>query len=198
MIKNIVMDMGNVLLDFAPQKTLDRLCRSEEEKQRIMEELFHSDIWIMGDRGEIVNDERYGLVKDKLPESMHGTLRAVVDHWQEDLDWVPGARDFVNGCVEADYHMYVLSNACQLFYEYFPRYFDTNLFDGIMVSSSVKLVKPDPRIYKLLCTTYDLQPEECVFIDDLPANVKGAESIGMKGIVFEGSYEGIAERLRQW
>ncbi len=192
------MDMGNVLLDFAPQKTLDRLCRSEEEKQRIMEELFHSDIWIMGDRGEIVNDERYGLVKDKLPESMHETLRAVVDHWQEDLDRIPGAVDFVNGCVKAGYHMYVLSNACQLFYEYFPRYFDTDLFDGIMVSSSVKLIKPDPHIYRLLCETYDLQPQECVFIDDLPANVKGAQSIGMKGIVFEGSYEGIAERLRQW
>lgn len=191
MIKNIVMDMGNVLIDYAPQKTLERYCRSEEEKRMIMEQLFCSDIWIMGDRGEIVNDERYALVKEHLPESMHGTLRLVVDHWQEDLAPMPGAEEFVRKCRADGYRMYVLSNACQLFYEYFPRNIDETLFDGIMVSSSVKLIKPDPRIYELLCSTYDLIPEECVFIDDRPENVEAARGIGMKGIVFTGSYGGL-------
>lgn len=191
MIKNVVMDMGNVLLYFTPQKTLERYCRSEEEKQLIMKELFGSDIWIMGDRGEIVNDQRYGLVKDKLPQSMHGTLRLIVDHWQDDLVQIPGAEDFVKKCKSAGYRMYVLSNACQLFYEYFPRRFDAKLFDGIMVSSTVRLIKPDPRIYELLCSTYDLKPEECVFIDDRADNVEAAQGVGMRGIVFPGSYEGI-------
>ena len=91
----------------------------------------------------------------------------------------------------AGYRMYVLSNACQLFYEYFPRRFDEKLFDGIMVSSTVRLIKPDPRIYELLCSTYDLKPEECVFIDDRADNVEAAQGVGMQGIVFPGSYEGI-------
>ena len=64
-----------------------------------------------------------------------------------------------------------------------------HFFDGVMVSSDVHLIKPDTRIYELLCETYDLNPEECVFIDDRPENVEAAKRVGMKGIVFEGDYK---------
>ena len=68
-------------------------------------------------------------------------------------------------------------------------------FDGIMVSSSVHLIKPDTRIYELLCNTYSLKPEECIFIDDRPENVEAAEAVGMKGIIFDGSFAVIEKQL---
>ena len=71
-----------------------------------------------------------------------------------------------------------------------------DFFDGVMVSSDVHLIKPDARIYELLCSTYDLKPEECVFIDDRPENVAAAERVGMKGIVVTGDYAVVEKILK--
>jgi len=54
-----------------------------------------------------------------------------------------------------------------------------------------KVIKPDPRLYRILLDRYGLKAEECVFIDDNPANVAGAEAVGIKGILFKN-----AEQLR--
>ena len=193
MIKNVVLDMGNVLLSYDPHVILDKVCETEEEKQLILTNLFESEIWLMGDRGEITNDERYDLAKEHLPEKLHPKLKECVAHWDICMLPIAGAKEFCHRCREEGYRIYVLSNACNHFYDYFPRYYDIDLFDGVMVSSDVHLIKPDTRIYELLCETYGLEPQECVFIDDRPENVEAAERVGMKGIVFDGDYEG---RLR--
>ena len=181
--------MGNVLLSYDPHVILDKVCETEEEKQLILTNLFESEIWLMGDRGEITNDERYDLAKEHLPEKLHPKLKECVAHWDICMRPIAGAKEFCHRCREAGYHIYVLSNACNHFYDYFPKHYDMNFFDGVMVSSDVHLIKPDTRIYELLCETYDLNPEECVFIDDRPENVEAAKRVGMKGIVFEGDYK---------
>lgn len=188
MIKNVILDMGNVLLSYDPHVILNKVCETEEEKQLILTNLFESDIWLMGDRGEITNEERYDLAKEHLPEELHGKLKECVAHWDICMLPIAGAKQFCQSCRERGCHLYVLSNACNLFYEYFPRYYDMDSFDGVMVSSDVHLIKPDTRIYELLCSAYDLKPEECVFIDDRPENVEAAERVGMKGIVFTGDF----------
>lgn len=71
--------------------------------------------------------------------------------------------------------------------------------DGGVFSFEVKAVKPEPEIYRCLCDKYDLKPEECLFTDDVPANVKGAQACGFQGIVFEGyekTYPVIMKALR--
>lgn len=196
MIKNVILDMGNVLLSYDPQVILDKVCETEEEKQLILANLFESEIWLMGDRGEITNDERYDLAKERLPKELHPKLKECVAHWDICMLPIAGAKEFCHRCRENGYHLYVLSNACGRFYDYFPRYYDMDFFDGVMVSSDVHLIKPDTRIYKLLCETYGLVPRECVFIDDCPENVEAAERVGMKGIVFTGDYA-VAENALQ-
>lgn len=59
-----------------------------------------------------------------------------------------------------------------------------NLFDGIVVSGEEKIIKPNPEIYKRLLNRYNLKAENCIFIDDSPANVAAARALGMEGIVF--------------
>ena len=61
--------------------------------------------------------------------------------------------------------------------------------DGILVSSNEHLAKPDPKIYARLCEKFDLVPEECFFIDDMPENVKAAKEYGMEAIVFQNGSE---------
>lgn len=196
MIKNIVLDMGNVLLSYDPHVILDKVCETEEEKQLILANLFEGEEWLMGDRGEITNEQRYDLVKERLPEELHEKLKECVEHWDICMLPIAGAKEFCHRWHEAGYHLYVLSNACNHFYGYFPRYYDMDFFDGVMVSSDVHIIKPDARIYGLLCSTYGLQPQECVFIDDRPENVGAAEAVGMKGIVFTGDYA-VAEKQLQ-
>lgn len=58
------------------------------------------------------------------------------------------------------------------------------LLDGAVLSCNIHMIKPDKEIYEYLFKTYDLVPGECVFLDDLPANIEKAKSLGMKGIVF--------------
>ena len=188
MIKNVILDMGNVLLDYDPHVILNKVCETEEEKQLICTHLFESEIWLMGDRGEIKNEERYDLAKEYLPKELHPKLKMCVEHWDICMLPIAGAKEFLRQCREKGLGLYVLSNACNLFYVYFPRHYDLDSFDGVMVSSDVHLIKPDTRIYELLCSTYDLKPEECVFIDDRPDNVAASEQVGMQGIVFTGDF----------
>lgn len=196
MIKNVILDMGNVLLSYDPNVILDKVCETEEEKQLIRTHLFESEIWLMGDRGEITNGQRYDLAKEHLPKGLHPKLKECVKNWDICMLPIAGAKEFCHRCREAGYHMYVLSNACNHFYDYFPKYYEMDFFDGVMVSSDVHLIKPDTRIYELLCRTYDLKPQECIFIDDRPENVEAAERVGMKGIVFTGDYATVEDILR--
>lgn len=61
------------------------------------------------------------------------------------------------------------------------------LFDAVVLSSEVRLVKPDPRIYELMATKLGLLPEECVMIDDVEANIIGAHEAGLQGIVYQSN-----------
>jgi putative hydrolase of the HAD superfamily len=58
------------------------------------------------------------------------------------------------------------------------------LFDAVVLSSEVGMIKPDPAIYQLAAERLGLEPEECIMIDDLVANIEGAKSTGMRGVVY--------------
>ena len=64
-----------------------------------------------------------------------------------------------------------------------------DLFEDIVISGVVRLVKPDPRIYHLALDRFSVRAEEAVFIDDMPANVAAAESVGLTAIRFSGAAE---------
>lgn len=197
MIKNIVLDMGNVLLDYNPNVILDKVCDNEQEKEILFNELFKGEEWLMGDRGEIKNNERYDLVKARVPENLHTKLKKCVDEWFICMIPLEGAIDFCRDMKEKGYNMYVLSNACNMFYTYFPRYYDLDFFDGVMVSSDEHIIKPNVKIYQRLIDKYSLNPAECLFIDDRQDNVEGAKSAGMNAIVFRENYPEIRKYLEE-
>ena len=194
-IKNIIFDMGRVLLKFDPYVSLNTYCESKEDIDFLYKELFEGPEWIMGDEGKITNDGRYDLVKKRVPERLHCTLKLVVENWDMCMEPVEGALEFYKFVKEKEYRTFVLSNACNRFYNYFPKYYDLKSFDGIVVSSDVKMIKPNPAIYKYILETYNLKPEECLFIDDVEANVKAAEKAGIKGFLFENNYEELKEKM---
>lgn len=195
MIKNIVFDMGNVLLDYNPNVILDKVCENEAEKEIIFKELFLGEEWIQGDRGEITNAERFDGVSKRVPEYLHDKLRECVDYWDICMLPVAGAQEFVQTMRDKGYGLYVLSNACTKFYEYFPKHYPLHIFDGVVVSSDIHMIKPDRKIYDYLFNKYDLNPAECFFIDDRNENVAAAKKAGMSGIVFQNNYDEIRKIL---
>jgi putative hydrolase of the HAD superfamily len=195
MIKNVVLDMGNVLLDFRPEFVMDQFCSSEEEKDVIRRELFEGPEWPLGDRGDIKDKDRYDLVKVRVPEKYHEALKNCALHWDICMDPLEGAKEFCETVKEKGYKIFVLSNASDLFYVYFPKFLPLDFFDGVFVSSDYLMLKPDVEIYKTFLNKYGLKGEECLFIDDRQDNIDGAGKAGLNTFRFEGDYEKVLSLL---
>ena len=189
MIKNVVFDMGNVLLRFDPQVPLDLFCRTQEEKKTIRRELFEGPEWIEGDLGNITNEEKYERIRARIPRQMHPALKKCVYEWDVCMEPLPGAKEFCTELKEKGYPIYVLSNASVEFYRYFPRFAPLDFFDGVIVSADIHMIKPDARIFQYLFERYGLAPEECLFIDDMERNVAAGRQAGMQGDIFDGDFE---------
>ncbi len=196
MIKNIVFDMGNVLLDFNPQASMQMLEIKEEAQPFILKELFGGPEWIKLDLGNISVDEAYESIKQRVPEEYHADLRKCTDEWDVCMVPVEGAKEFCDYVKANRYNVYVLSNAHKSFYRYFPRHFDLEFFDGVVVSADVHIVKPDVRIYEHLIEKYGLKADECLFVDDRQDNVEGAIKAGMQAYRFKNDFEEIKQFLK--
>ena len=197
MIKNIVLDMGNVLLDFNPEFVMNTFCSSEEEKDVIRRELFNGPEWALGDRGDFSDEDRFGLVKVRVPEKYHEALKKCADNWDICMDPLDGAREFCELVKSKGYGIYVLSNASDLFYEYFPRFLPLDFFNGVFVSSDYHMLKPDLEIYETFLKKYGLNAEECLFIDDRKDNIEGAKKAGLNTYRFPGDYKGLMELINK-
>ena len=195
MIKNVVLDMGNVLLDYNPEAVLNMFCSSDEEKNIIREELFLGPEWLMGDKGEIKDKDRFDLVKVRVPEKYHEALRNCADKWGVCMIPLDGAREFCERVKELGFGIYVLSNASDLFYDYFPKFLPLDFFNGVFVSSNYLMLKPDVAIYKKFLEEYGLVADECLFVDDREDNVGGAKQAGMYIFQFKGDYNQVIDRL---
>ena len=195
MIKNIIFDMGNVLLDFNPQVPLDEFCTCPQSRDIIRRELFGGEEWIKRDLGLISVDELYSSCAERVPSEFHAQLRKCVDCWDICMVPLPYAKEFVEYAKNQGYGIYILSNASDDFYRYFPRHFDLSVFDGIVVSADVHLIKPHKEIYLYLLEKYGLNPQECLFIDDREDNVQGAKAVGMQSIRFENDFAAVKDFL---
>ena len=196
MIKNVVLDMGNVLLDFNPEFVMNMFCSSPEEKEIIDKELFNGPEWKMGDRGDIKDKDRFDLVKVRVPEKYHEALKNCADRWDVCMTPLDGAREFCESVKESGFGIYVLSNASDLFYVYFPKFLPLDFFDGVFVSSDYLMLKPDVEIYKTFLEKYGLKGDECLFIDDREDNIEGAKKAGLNTFRFEGDYKSILNKLK--
>jgi len=189
MIKNVVFDLGNVLLSFVPSEYLDKKNYPENIKTKILSEIFNSEEWQMLDRGEITSDEVIDII------SSRSTLKreeiAHIFNLRTDILYpLDNNIKFLPLLKKKGYKLYFLSNfPMDIFEEVTSGYYFFKYFDGGVISAHAKFSKPDSRIYKILIEKYSLIPEECLFIDDLEINVKAAKTAGMIGITTFGSLD---------
>ena len=186
MIKNIVFDMGGVLISFDAQRYTARFVPDPADYELIRRELFRSVEWIRMDRGSITDEQAVSSVCRRLPEHLRGPARELtLNWWRRWLLPVEGMADLVRELKGLGYGVYLLSNAKLDLPLYFDRIPGSECFDGKIVSADWKLLKPQPEIYETLLREYGLRAEECFFIDDLNINIEGAWLVGMDGAIFD-------------
>lgn len=196
MVKNIVFDMGNVLLRFDRDYFLDAAGVEGEDRKILMNNVYLSVEWARMDRGSMTEVEAAASMCCHIPERLHEKAHLLVDRWDRPILPVEGMASLVRELKAAGFGIYLLSNSSYRQHEYWPRIPGSEYFDGTLISADVKYVKPEPEIYRLLYKKYGLIPEECVFIDDSATNIEGAERTGMPGIVFHGDAAELREKLR--
>lgn len=195
MIKNIIFDMGQVLIKFDPEYFIDRLgIKDPKDREMLMRTVFRSLEWSRLDRGSLTDEEAVEIMRKKVPERLYEAVRELVE-WYRPVVPVEGMEALVRELKDAGYRLYLLSNACLKQKDYWPDYPASALFDGRVVSSEEGLVKPQPEIYRLLLSRYGLEPSECVFIDDSTPNAEAAYYCGMQAIVFHGDVSEIRSQL---
>lgn len=196
MIKNILFDMGNVLIHFDRRVFLDRLDISEEDKQLLLREVFLSVEWVQMDRGTLSEETAEPLMCQRLPEHLHDAVHQLVSCWDEPMLPVAGMAELVQELKENGYGIYLLSNASVRQHEYWPQIPGWQFFDGKIISADEKVMKPHPDYYLRAMEKFSLIPRECFFIDDVPANIEGALYCGIPGTVFHKDVTLLRRQLR--
>lgn len=187
MIKNIIFDLGNVLISFKPSEYFDKKKYPEAIKKTILTDIFGSNEWQLLDKGEITTSQTINAIAKrstlKKEEIVHiFNLRTdVIFPLDSNIRILPELK-------KRGLRLYYLSNfPVDIFDEVRTGYYFFKYFDGGLISGSAKSSKPESRIYEILLDKYALIPDECLFVDDIEINVKTAEAIGMKGLFTNGS-----------
>ena len=193
MVKHVILDMGGVLLSFDPRIPLDAFCKTDAEKAVIRKELFESSHWHEADAGNIKDADLFDLVKQNVAAESHDALQQCCAKWDICMQPIAGAREFCRALKDAGFGVYVLSNASDRFYKYFSNFLPIDFFDGVIVSSDIKMMKPSHEIFQYVMDKYGLIKEECLFVDDSIANVDSARAFGMQAHRFAGDFEELKE-----
>lgn len=194
MIKNLIFDFGNVVIQFIQPNIVSKVTTNPVEHALLLEAVFGKGKFEETDRGLISADEHKVITKKQLPEYLHKKADELLDVWYIDLPVTDGMEQLIKDAKKAGYKIYLLSNINIQFAENTDKVPVLKLFDGIMLSSLVKHVKPEKEIYHALLDKYNLKAEESIFVDDRKINIDGGEAVGIKGYLFDGD----TEKLRRY
>lgn len=195
--------MGNVLILFNYKQILARHgITDEKETELIKKTVFDSFEWREYDRGT-VEKSAFIPVIDSLPPHLAKLMHRLVLEQCFALNEMPpfdDMADIIQQLKQNGYKIYLLSNAGKDFAIYSKNIRALDYFDGKFVSSDYKLLKPEKEIYDKFFEVFELNPSECVFIDDVQANVDGSKKCGMDAICYDSYYQprqDLIDALRQ-
>ena len=183
-IRHIVFDIGKVLIHYDPELPYRRLIPDDERRARFLAEVCTPDWNVEQDRGRPWA-EAEALLLESHPHEEE-MIRAFRLHWHE---MVPpayeGSVTILKRLVEAGHDVTMLTNfAADTFVEARERFDFLKLPRGVTVSGDVRLIKPDPEIYRIHTETFGLEPSRTLFIDDSQKNVDGARAAGWNAVLF--------------
>lgn len=193
---NIILDIGNVIFEWNPKQLVSHIfCKAEEQKEALNSIIAQED-WLDLDRGiiELSTAIENTTARCSLdPQKIAALYQAVPEH----LTPIPSMVQAIEQAAEAKVPLYVLSNMPQHAWDYLASHYSFwKHFTGIVVSCEIHCIKPEPAIYAYVTETYQLNPQETWFLDDMAENVEAARKFGMHSERISDPHQG-ADVLRQ-
>lgn len=184
-ITNIIFDFGGVLLDWNPHYIYDPYFQSVEKADWFLKNVCTYEWNQQHDAGKPIA-EGVAELTARFPE-WKNEIAMYYDQFLVAMGQgqLPGMEDLVQNLKLRGYRIFGLTNwSSETFSLVRPIYPVLDLMEDIVVSGEEKIMKPDPEIFRRAIHRFHIVADETVFIDDNPANVSAAQSLGISGIVF--------------
>lgn len=181
----VVFDLGGVLLEWNPRHLYRKLFAGDDAAMEAFLGSVCTEAWNeRQDAGRSFADGVAELLP-KYPQH----ARLIEAFGARFGEMIPGAIEdsvaVLHELKRAGVPVYALTNwSSETFPPQRQRFAFLALFDGIVVSGDEGVIKPDPRIFRILLERYGIAPGDAVFIDDVPANAAAAATLGIHGIHF--------------
>ena len=195
-VKNVIFDMGNVLMTFDGPHFSSLFTDTPEDAALLQNALFGSTMWSLLDSGTISHETMTRYAENHLPERLHPNLHACIARWPDYSVPIEGVNDLAIRLKGEGYGIYVLTNANTRVMEQLGHAPALPFVDGYLVSAEERLMKPDPAIFRLICERFGLNPADCLFVDDNEDNCIGARVAGMHAYHFTGNVEELEANVR--
>ena len=180
MIQYLVFDVGNVLMGYRTPELMLETGVTQAQYAQIVEHVFANPLWNELDRGVRPFTEVLEEMCAPIPD-LREKVYWLIDHSAQMKVDRPEVWERVRKLKEKGFGIYLLSNYAEPFYDtQFRNAPFMAWIDGAIVSFQVHLLKPDPAIYRALTDRYGLRSGQCLFFDDLEANIRAAASLGFE------------------
>lgn len=187
-IKAIIFDLGKVLIDFDHLIAANRIKKfSDGNTDDIFNLFFESPLTKEFEKGNIPREEFFLNIKQAL--NLQLDYKEFLPIWNDIFFLSPQNRAVyaLAANLKERYKLAVLSNVNILHFEYIKQRFPIfDIFQEVMASCELRLMKPDPLIYKKALGILGVRPQEAFYTDDRPELVESAKGLGIKGFLFKG------------
>lgn len=185
MYRNIVFDLGGVVVEYTPRDFLVNMFFHERTEKKLFDAVFGSEEWQLLDKGEITWEHARSIfLKRGKEKDVAFEMQALLDDWRNMLADRSATIVLMRLLKKKGFNLYYLSNISSGALATLSQRNFWQLFSGGVASCEVKALKPEPAIYKALLDKYNLVAEETVFVDDNPVNAEAAFEMGITGIPF--------------
>ena len=185
MIKNVVLDIGNVLVSFYPDIYVSQFITKKGEIDYYEQICFRSEEWKCGDLGTKSRGEIIDAICEKYPEDA-ANVRMIMENCDDMFRVSKKNTEVVKKLKASGVGVYFLSNTTDHAFDFMSKTYDVfSYMDGGIASFREGVVKPSAEIFELYLARYGKRAEECVFVDDMPQNVESARAVGFNGIILK-------------
>ena len=179
---DIILDMGNVLLEWNKDKILRGVVKTEKDYMILDKAIFQSGLWERLDLGTLTREDLILKVVSMIGSIYQEKVQEVVWNWPSYIEIYTEVFPLLVRLKEKGHRIFVLSNTSPVFYELLEEQLSplNEILDGFVLSCDIKAVKPDRKMFEEILHKYQLDPVNCIFLDDVKDNTKMAESLGIK------------------
>ena len=179
---DIILDMGNVLLEWNKDKILQSISDTKEEYLILDKAIFQSGLWERLDLGTMTREELVLKVVSMIGSTYQKKVEEVIWNWSSYIDIYREVFPVLSELKKKGHRIFVLSNTSKVFYDLLEEQLSPlkELLDGFVLSCDIKAIKPDLAMFKEILDKYQLDPANCVFLDDIEDNTKAAEKLGIR------------------